>query len=237
MISCIISVFNQAEFLSEAIESVLNQTVKVEDIIIVDDGSQDNSLEIAKKYHNEYPNIWTVSQVNKGLAAARNTGIMNSSPYSSWILPLDCDDELLPNSIEKILETIKNNPLADIVAPSFKCFGLFDQEIILMKDPKLEDFRKGNKIGYCAAIRKSALLEVGGYSSRMVEGYEDLHLWCDLLSRGKKLITIPEVLWMYRVKEKSMYRDITPEIHKKLLAQINKDIPQAQLNFEYGESR
>src|SRR3990167_2881894 len=128
----------------------------------------------------------------------------------SVVIPSYNQAEYLPKAIESVLE---QNAYADIFAPSFRCFGLSNQEIILMPNPTIEDFKIVNRIGYCAAIRKSALLEVGGYSPRMVEGYEDLHLWMNLLSWGKKIVTIPEVLWMYRVKEKSMYRDITPEIH------------------------
>ena len=56
-------------------------------------------------------------------------------------------------------------------------------------------------------------------------GYEDLHLWYDLLFRGKKLITIQEVLWLYRVKEKSMIHDAQSH-HKELMVQIAKDFPK-----------
>lgn len=223
----VIASYNQQDFLSDAIESALNQTQGVNEVIVVDDGSTDHSLEIAKKYGKD--GVKVISQVNKGLASARNTGIMNS--YLEWILLLDADDILLENVVEKTEEVIKENPEADIIAPSFKTFGTSNQEVILMDNPTLEDFKTGNKIGYCAAIRKSKLLEVGGYSPRMQEGYEDLALWADLLSRGAKIVTIPEVLWLYRTKEKSMWKDITPEIHKKLLAQINKDVSEAQLNF------
>lgn len=221
MISIIIPVYNGAEWLAEAIESILDQGIQVFNIelIIVDDGSNDNFLEIIKRYDEVFP-IKVISQVNKGLASARNTGIMNAK--EDWILFLDADDILLPNVLERILETIEQNPGTDIVAPSFKEFGLSDREIIL-GTPTLEDFKTGNRLGYCAAIRRSALLEVGGYSPKMVEGYEDLHLWINLLTRGYKLVTIPEVLWKYRIKSESMYTKITLEIHKKLLAQINKD--------------
>ncbi len=102
--------------------------------------------------------------------------------------------------------------------------------MIILGNPTLEDFKTGNRIAYCAAVRRSALLEVGGYNPRMVEGYEDLALWVNLLTRGKKLVTIPEVLWLYRTKQESMYTKITPEIHKKLLDQINNDFNTA-LNF------
>lgn len=234
MLSIIIPVYNGAEWLAEAIESALLQRIQsynddnslfysIPEIIVVDDGSTDDSLKIA----NRYIGLKVVSQVNKGLASARNTGIMNAR--YDWVLFLDADDKLLPGALNHILS--KTEFLIDVIAPSFKEFGLSGAEVILMPTPKLEDFRQGNRIGYCAAIRRSALLEVGGYSPRMVEGYEDLHLWINLLIRGKKIITIPEVLWMYRTKEKSMYRDITPDIHQKLIGQINKDFPEAKLQF------
>lgn len=214
MISIIIPSYNQQDYLREAIESALDQTIECE-VIVVDDGSTDKSMDIAF----EYP-VKLISQANKGLASARNTGIMNAT--GEYCFFLDADDKLLPNAVETIVKVINQNPDADVIAPSFKCFGVNDQEIILMANPTLEDFKKGNRLGYCAAIKRSVLLEIGGYSSRMEEGYEDLHLWINLLSRGKKIITIPEVLWMYRIKKQSMYTKAI-QYHKKLLAQINKD--------------
>lgn len=230
MLSVIVPVYNQAQYLKECIDSVLDQNVQGE-IIIVIDGSTDKSLEIAKQYEKDRPDIIKViNQVNKGLASARNTGIMNTYPFSDWLLPLDADDKLKPNAIEKIEEKIKEDPMVDVIGLSLRTFGTSDEEIILMPEPKLEDFRTGNRLGYCAAIRKAALMEVGGYSPKMVEGYEDLHLWCNLLVRGKKIITIPEVLWMYRTKEESMWTK-AKEYHQKLIDQINFDVPEAKLNF------
>ena len=202
MISIIIPVFNGQEWLSDAIESALSQTSLCK-VIIIDDGSTDHSLEIAKKY--ERPNIINViSQVNKGLASARNTGIMNAD-LADYILPLDCDDILLENCVERIVQIAKETN-ADIIAPSFKEFGVSNREVIL-GNPTLEDFKTANRIGYCSAIRKTALLEVGGYNPKMVYGWEDWDLWHDLLKRGKKLVTIPEILWLYRTKEKSMWTE------------------------------
>ncbi len=138
---------------------------------------------------------------------------------------------MLANCVERITETIfETKGQIDAVVPSFKCFGSGNQEVILIPDPKLEDFKLGNRLGYCAAIRKTALQEIGGYSPRMIWGYEDLHLWINLLSKGKRIVTIPEVLWMYRIKEYSMITEAKKH-HTELLAQINKDFPQAKLNF------
>ena len=218
-ISVVIPTFNQADTLSQTIESVLDQTrLPKNEIIVVIDGSKDGSLTIAKSY-----DVKVISQVNKGLSSARNTGIMNAT--GDWILFLDSDDILKPNCLERIEQVINKNPDADIVAPSFKEFGVRDTEIILMENPTIKDFIVANRIGYFSAIRRSALLEVGGYSPRMIYGYEDLHLWFDLLSRGKKLVTIPEMLVLYRTKPNSMIHTAMAH-HAELMNQIRKDFPQ-----------
>jgi len=218
--TCIIPSYNQEEYLEEAIESALAQSVPCE-VLVIDDGSTDNSLAIAQKYE---PRVRVISQVNKGLASARNTGIMNAT--GEYILPLDADDSLLPRCVE-VLEMIADATGAEVVSPSFQEYGLGTATVTLMANPTLEDFKVGNRVGYCSLIKKSALLEVGGYSPRMVEGYEDLHMWFNLLTRGFRIVTVPEPLWKYRIKEKSMFKDALKH-HDKLMAQIYKDFPQAK---------
>lgn len=230
MISVIIPSYNQAQYLPEAIESALNQGNMFKDIIIVDDGSTDGSLEVARKYEKDHKEIRVITQVNKGLASARNTGLMNAKNINPYILFLDADDILWESCLEELIVTSNFNPDADIIAPSFKTFGTTNENVILMPDPKLEDFRSGNRIGYCAAIRKSKLLEVGGYSPKMTFGYEDYHLWINLLTRGAKILTIPKALWLYRTKEQSMITEAVKH-HAELIGQINKDFPEAKLNF------
>ena len=214
-----IPAYNQGQYLAECIESVLAQTVKPHEIIVVNDGSTDDTRYIAK----QYPEVKYIEQVNKGLASARNTMLMNMT--GEWFYPLDADDKMFPNCIERIVEIIENNPDADIVAPSFKEFGVRDREVILMPEPKFDDFKTGNRIGYFSAIKKEALLEIGGYSPRMVHGYEDYHLWVNLLSVGKKIVTIPELLIFYRTKEESMLTDAQKH-HSELMTQIFKDFPR-----------
>ena len=133
-ISIVIPSYQQAQYLNQAIDSVLNQTVKAHEIIVVDDGSQDNSLALAQAY--EELGVRVISQVNKGLPSARNAGIMNAT--GDYILPLDSDDILLPSAVEKITE-IAEKTKADVISPSFKCFGLAQNEIILMENPTAED--------------------------------------------------------------------------------------------------
>lgn len=221
--SIIIPCYGQAQYLSQAIESALAQTYKDFEIIVVNDGSPDDTRYVAMQYEG----IKYVEQVNKGLASARNTGIMNAT--GEWIYPLDSDDIMLPNCLQRIADEIAYNPEADVAAPSFKCFGKYQDTVILMPEPKLEHFKfvdgqPMNRLGYFSAIKKNALLEIGGYSPKMTFGWEDMHLWINLLSRGKKFATIQEVLVLYRTKDNSMIHEANSHA-TELRTQIVKDFP------------
>lgn len=219
-ISVGIPVYNQGEYLAQAIESVLHQTIKPFEIIVCNDGSKDNSLQVAKSYESQ--GVKVVNQVNKGLSSARNTLIMNSS--GSYFLPLDADDMMMGNCIERVTQVIEQTR-ADIVAPSFKEFGISNNSVILGSNPTLEEFKTGNRIGYFSAIKRTTLLEVGGYNPKMTYGWEDWDLWIDLLKRGNKLVTIPETLILYRVKSNSMYTDSLKH-SESLLTQMQLNHPE-----------
>lgn len=212
----IIPLYNQQDYVADAIESALAQTVKCE-IIAINDGSTDNSPAIAKGY--EQYGVKVINQINKGLPSARNTGIMNAT--GDYILPLDSDDQLLDDCVEK-LEKIAETTNADVVSPSFKTFGVENSQVILLPAPTVADFKQGNRIGYCSLYRKSVLLEVGGYQPRMVWGYEDYALTFDLLKRGKRFVTTPEILWLYRTRTDSMISESVKH-HEELMAQIAHD--------------
>ena len=211
----LIPAFNVKDFLVEAIDSALAQTTPCE-VIVVNDGSTDGTKFICDDYADR---VKVVHQVNKGLPSARNAGIMNAT--TELILMLDADDKLLPTAVERI-EKVFDDTDADIVSPSFTMFGLQNQDVILQMRPQLEDFKSGNKIGYCSAFKRSDLLMIGGYSPRMIWGYEDLALTIDLLKRGKKIYTIPEPLWLYRIKPNSMLANAQAH-HAELMAQIHHD--------------
>lgn len=225
-ISVIVPCYNQAEYLSDNLESIQGQTEKPHEVIVVNDGSTDETRYISQQYPFTY-----VEQVNKGLSSARNTGIMNTTVgMDDYILPLDADDMMTDNCIKRIREVAEETG-ADIIAPSFKCFGKYNDQVVLMKEPTLNDFRPLpntelplNRIGHFSAVKKEALLEVGGYSPRMEWGWEDLHLWINLLSRGKKIVTIPEILILYRTKESSMIHEANRHA-TELWSQISKDFP------------
>lgn len=211
-----IPAYSQADSLLDAMDSALDQTVPCE-IIVVIDGSPDRSLEFARSY--EKRGIKVINQINKGLASARNTAIMNMT--GDYFIPLDSDDELLPNCAEKVIAKAKETD-ADVIGLSFQEFGISNARVILKDIPTIEDFKIGNHLGYCSAIKRSVLLEVGGYSPKMTWGYEDYALWFDLLKRKKKFVTIQEPLWLYRTKNESMITEAIKH-HEVLMEQIKKD--------------
>lgn len=213
--SIVIPLFNQKDFFVEAVESALAQTVPVE-IIVINDGSTDGSKFLADDYADR---VKVIHQVNKGLPSARNTGIMNAT--GEFVLMLDADDKLMPTCVERI-EKVFDDTDADIVSPSFTHFGLNNADVILNMRPTLEMFKGGNQVAYCSAFKRKDLLEIGGYSPRMIWGYEDLHLSVGLMMRGKKIYTIPEPLFFYRIKENSMIQTAQAH-HAELMAQIKHD--------------
>lgn len=222
-ISVIIPCYQQSEYLEDCIESVYSQNVH--EILIINDGSTDDTKEIAERYmFKEFPGIESpvrvINQVNKRLPSARNTGIMNAT--GDYILFLDADDLLKEDAIEKFTRAI-NETNADIIAPSFKEFGKSDREVIL-SEFQMEDLKIANRLPYFCAIKRSRLLEIGGYSPRMKWGWEDYHLWFNLFSVGCSITFIRSILVMYRVKDHSMIHEAN-EHSEELRAQIAKDFP------------
>lgn len=225
-ISIVIPCHNQADYLEDSLESAYNQTLPAHEIIVVNDGSTDNTQEIAERYtFPQFPLINSpvrvIRQVNKGLPSARNTGIMAAT--GDYVLFLDADDILLEYAVERISQCI-NETNADIIAPSFQEFGRSDREVILGAFT-LDELKAANRLGYFCAIKRSILIECGGYSPKMKWGYEDYHLWFDLWSRGKNFGVIPEVLVKYRVKDNSMIHTANQHA-SELTAQIRADFPQ-----------
>jgi glycosyltransferase involved in cell wall biosynthesis len=108
----VIPCYNQAHFLGEAIESVLSQTYHHFEIIVVDDGSTDESSEVASRYGEE--GVLLIRQQNRGLAGARNRGLEGAK--GEYVVFLDADDRLLPGALEAALRCFEAHPECALVA-------------------------------------------------------------------------------------------------------------------------
>ena len=131
LVSIIIPVYNSEKYLAETITSAISQTWNNKEIIIIDDGSTDNSLTIAESFANEHIKIF--SQPNKGASAARNKGLHEAK--GDYIQFLDGDDLLMPNKIEVQLAQIAGKPSKLATCPVADFYTGDDLSAIPLKSP------------------------------------------------------------------------------------------------------
>lgn len=224
-ISVIIPCYQQAQYLPTAVDSALKQTYNNFDIIIVNDGSPDNTREIAEDYARKHKNVKVINQSNKGLASARNTAIMNSD--ADAILPLDSDDFIDETYLEETAKLMIENPKFGIVGTDLEMFG--EQEIIMRVNypVTLEHLKDNNQIYVCSLIRREAINQCGGYNPKMdrLGGWEDWDLWIDIIKRGWEFGYVNKPLFHYRRRSGGM-ADQTIGREKELKGQIIKNHPE-----------
>ncbi len=213
-ISIVIPVYNTQEYLEECINSALNQTYNNKEVIAVDDGSTDHSLEILKKYSDR---ITIITKKNGGTASALNRGI--ESMTGTWFKWLSADDVLYPNALEEmILESSKiDNKEKTIFYSNYDIINSDGKIIEKFTEPdynKVENFQQhiilldhyfGN--GTTSLIHRSAIQEFGSFNETI--GYkEDYELWlryCVL--HNCRLHLIPKTLAKYRVHQKQLTKE------------------------------
>jgi glycosyltransferase involved in cell wall biosynthesis/SAM-dependent methyltransferase len=173
-VSVVITTYNHAAFLDDAIRSVVRQTIPAHEIIVVDDGSTDHPEAVVSRY----PRVRLIRQENQGLSAARNTGLR--AAVSDKIIFLDADDRLCPCAIQAGLECFSGHPDAGLVYGGYREFdaGLTMNELILRDigpEPHLA-FLRGNVIGMNGTVLfdRRRLLEAGGFdvTLRRCEDYD-----------------------------------------------------------------
>ncbi|HLM84232.1 MAG TPA: glycosyltransferase family A protein [Candidatus Bathyarchaeia archaeon] len=200
-ISVIIPCFNHGEFLDETVESVLSQTFKNYEIIVIDDGSTDaGTLHALDRLEKRYPQIKIIRQSNGGPSNARNNGIKISR--GEYILPLDSDDIIEPRMLEKCHATLSKNPKLGFVYTYTHYFGAED---FVWKNPEYNffDLLSSNQTTVSALTRKKAWEEVGGFDEDERNGYEDWEFWINLGDHGWFGMLIREPLFNYRKAGKS----------------------------------
>lgn len=205
-------------FLPEAVESVINQNYKNWECIIVNDGSLDNTTQVAESLIQKYPDnqIRLINQINQGLSCARNAGIKVSQ--GKYILPLDADDLIHSEMLEKTVSLLETHPEIAIAYTDVKHFGSANR-IICAGEYDFKRLCFQNHLNYCSLYRCKAWESVSGYNPNMTWGYEDWDFWISCGEKGYYGRRIPEPLFMYRVKESSMYTKAL-EHHSELMAQI-----------------
>ena len=207
-ISVVIPVYNSAKWLPSCIESALNQTYSNLELIIVDDGSSDNSLEILRQYEQQDSRIKLICHENNlGVGAARNTGLQNVT--GDYITFLDSDDEWKVEFCETLLHIIEENDIA-VAGRATYVNGNFTKS------------KTASEIEHISTEMALKYVLQGKYSSHPVWGklykreviqdikfdehfiFEDIRYSIDTMIKAKKIVFSNKDLYMYKMREGSI---------------------------------
>ncbi len=231
LVSVIIPCYNHAQFLRQAIESVLAQTYSDFEIVVVDDGSSDNTAEVVMRY----PLVRYVYQENAGLASARNTGLRHSR--GKFLVFLDADDRLLPDALETGICCMREHPECAFVSGHCR---VIDSNGVILPSPRqrrveqehyLKLLRGGSYIWCPATVlyQRRIFDFVHGFDPAL-KRLEDYELYLRI-TKDFPVYSHNQVVAEYRRHGSNMSRDVSAQIHTALAAH------SAQWNFVKANSR
>ena len=229
-VSIVIPCYNYANFVGIAIESAIDQTQKPAEIIVINDGSTDNSKSVIEKYANQ---IHFIDKKNEGVIKTKNLGLKIAK--GSWIIFLDADDILDKRYIEKCLKKARHTS-SDIVYTNMRLFGSRNEKFIAKKH-KMDEIRKGNYIHNSALLRTEMVRAAGGYKQEMSGGYEDWELYLSLFELGAKAEWINEELLHYRQHTTNSRNLLAKEKgieHLQRAVDLHPKIFGKKFNLEHG---
>lgn len=206
LVSVIIPAYNSEKYISDAINSVLSQTYQDHEVIVVNDGSKDNTERIIKPYLKRITYLY---QDNKGSAEARNTGIKASK--GEYIAFLDSDDVWSPEKLSLQVKFLNDHPDFDLVYGDYGTFGengVIDENFPLTRKFPRPDgyifqdlFLRPLIFTSTVMLQKKVLEEVGLFDEQFVNG-QDYDLWLRIASKHK-IGYVPKVIAMYRQHQES----------------------------------
>ena len=196
IISVVMPAYNAEKYISEAIDSILAQTFRDFEFIIINDASTDSTKEIIKSYTD--PRIKLINnEQNRGIAKSLNIGL--AIAHGKYIARMDSDDIALPERFQIQFDFMEQHPDIDICGSWVKTFG--DKEELLQRFQSHEQIRDATFF-YCPLIHPSTIFKTNlnfEYSSEFPRA-EDYDLWCKKINEWK-FANIPEVLILYRIHE------------------------------------
>lgn len=201
-ISIIVPCYNQAQYLPDCLQSVVEQTYSHWECIIVNDGSPDNTEAVALEWAAKDNRIKYLKKENGGLCSARNAGI--SSAEGKWILPLDADDKIGKDYLKFAHDIMISKSEVGLIYANANYFG-DREEVWALPEYNLKTLLRANMI-YCSAFyKKEDWIRIGGYDTNMKNGWEDWEFWIHLLgTSNKKVYKLEYTGFYYRIKNNSM---------------------------------
>lgn len=196
LVSVIMPCYNDGRYIQEAIESVKKQTYSKWEIIIIDDGSDDEeTVKIISEIDDDRITVLHTEHLRP--AGARNFGIQNAK--GKYILPVDSDDVIDKTYMEKAVDIIESNSQIGVVYCQAELFGE-QQGRWDLPDYCFEKMLLDNIVFVSALFYKEDWKRVGGFSTTMAVGMEDYDFWLSIMALGREIFQISEVLFYYRIK-------------------------------------
>lgn len=192
--SIVVTCFNYGDYLSEAIDSALGQTYRPVEVVVVNDGSTDQSEAVALGYGKR---IRYVHQANAGVSAARNTGIRLAG--GRYVVCLDADDILDDEFVAKCTDVLSTHPEAGFVYTQRRSFGRQSGDSSFPQYD-LTKLKKSNFIPACTLIRATVLRD-HTFDETFTGGSEDWHFFLTLAEHGVHGVLLDEPLFSYRRHE------------------------------------
>ena len=214
-ISVIVPCYNQAQYLDECLQSVLDQTYQNWECMIVNDGSPDYTAEIAASWVAKDNRFKYIYKENGGLSSARNAGIEMAE--GEYILPLDADDKIGNDYVFLALKEFEKDIELKVVYCLAEKFGTETRPWIL-PEFSLSLICCENMIFCSAFFKKEDWKLAGGFDTNLIYGIEDWEFWIAILKNGGKVIKINRVCFYYRIKKNSMVKELD---YKKLKYSYN----------------
>ncbi len=208
-VSVIIPCYNGRRFLSQAIDSVLVQTIVPAEIIVVDDGSTDDSAEVAESYG---PPVRVIRQANQGESAARNVGI--AAARGDYLLFLDADDLLESQSLEILADAVNQAP-GSVALMGFAWFTNDPSRPTKVRMPEDSQFFPGIITGnfgppHCWLTPADLVRKVGGFHPPL-RWFEDWEMWCRIALTDAKLVPVGHLGALYRQHSNSQLANTTQD--------------------------
>ena len=220
MISVIVSIYNMDRYLNKCIESLINQSYKDYEILLVDDGSTDNSGKTCDDWETKEEKIRTIHKQNGGISSARNCGIRHA--YGEWIIFPDPDDWVEPDYLKKLLDIQKQNDADLSICGHFFSDKIWNENAkpeIMNTEKAMEYLMYPNSFsGY--AWNKLYSLDIIKKNNlsfdEELETIQDLHFNVQYFQFCNKIAYDPEPLYHYVIHDSSVSSVNSPQITKKV---------------------